>query len=354
MKKSLSFILAIIAMAMCLFCSCNGTENEGVLNVALQTTAQGIPAYIAETEGYTEQLGLKTSSAVYATGVAQLEALGADSWDVACIGAPPAMTANIAYDAQIIAMVLNETATELFVRPDSDILNDKTMTGGIMGNADSWRGKTILLPINTTSHYIILSALSNIGIGANDVNLINMDVGQAYTAFKSGQADVVTLWDPNSFRAADEGWVSVMYGPNTSAVCPCMLIASKKAIEEKPEEIKAWLKAYFNVVSDPSFTTEKQASVVYDFFNANDVVISENESVLFAKRKDFYSLEDSYKMFFEKAEDGKTMSEKYMYDIAEFFYSQGSYTKEDYDKVTSGGLFYTKFIEELYEESLNG
>ena len=43
-----------------------------------------------------------------------------------------------------------------------------------------------------------------------------------------------------------------------------------------------------------------------------------------------------------------------MYDIAEFFFSQGSYTKEDYDKVTSGGLFYTKFIEELYEESLNG
>lgn len=352
MKKIIA-VVAVLAALLSL-AGCEGANGQEGLRVALQTTAQGVPAYVAERDGYNEKEGIETVSAVYATGVAQLEALGADGWDVACIGAPPAMTANIAYDAQIIAIVLNESSTELFVRSDSDLLTTESGTEAIKGSAESWKGKTIILPLNTTSHYIILSALSKIGLSSSDINLINMDVGQAYTAFKSGQADVVTLWDPNSFTAADEGWTSVMYGPDTGAVCPCMLIASKKAIEEKPEAIKAWLKAYFDVVEDPAFTTEYQAAATFEFFNANDIDITEEESVLFAERKEFFNLEKAYGMFFEKSAEGKTLSEQYMYDIAEFFYEQGSYSEEDYKKVTDGNLFYTDFIKEIYEEDKNG
>lgn len=350
MKKFIAAALACMMVLLC-FCACGKEESSEKLRVALQTTAQGVPAYVAERDGFNEKEGLETVSAVYATGVAQLEALGADGWDVACIGAPPAMTANIAYDAQIIAMVLNESSTELFVRSDSDILTTESGVDSIKGSAEAWKGKTILLPLNTTSHYIILSALSKVGLGASDVNLINMDVGQAYTAFKSGQSDVVTLWDPNSFTAQDEGWTSVMYGPDTGAICPCMLIASKKAIEEKPEAIKAWLKAYFGVVEDPAFTKDALASATFEFFNANDVDITEEESHLFAERKEFFDLGEAYGMFFDKAEDGKTLSEEYMYSIAEFFYEQGSYSEADLKKVTDGDLFYTDFIKEIYEES---
>ena len=338
-----------VLLVLCVLAGCGGS-SEDALRVALQTTAQGVPAYIAQEEGYNSAEGLVTESRVYATGVAQLEALGADGWDVACIGAPPAMTANIAYDAKIIAIVLNESSTELFVRSDSDILTSESGVEGIIGSADAWRGKNIILPLNTTSHYIILSSLAKLGLGAGDVNLINMDVGQAYTAFKSGQGDVVTLWDPNSFTAESEGWVSVMYGPDTGAVCPCMLIASEKAIQEKPEEIKAWLKSYFNVVESDEFTTEKMASATHTFFNANNLDITEEESVLFAQRKEFFDMEGAYEMFFGDM-GGKSPAEYYMDSIAKFFYEQGSYTAEDYEKVTNGGLFYTDFIKEIYEES---
>lgn len=351
MKKLLSIII-LIGLTVSAFTGCSGNNKDEKLHVALQTTAQGVPAYLAEVDGYLTEAGVETVSAVYATGVAQLEALGADGWDVACIGAPPAMTANIAYDAQIIALVLEETSTELFVRSDSNIPASGEKKKGIMGTADAWRGKSILLPLNTTSHYIILSALSELGLTSNDVNLINMDVGQAYTAFKSGQADVVNLWDPNSFSAENEGWISVMYGPETNVVCPCMLIASKKAIDEKPEAIKAWLKAYFRVISDKAFTKEKMAAACYEFFNANNVKITQEESMLFADRKEFYDLETAYNMFFDDAE-GQTLSEQYMYAIAKFFYEQGSYSKSDYEKITNGNLFNKTFIKDIYEEGIS-
>ena len=165
-----------VLLVLCVLAGCGGS-SEDALRVALQTTAQGVPAYIAQEEGYNSAEGLVTESRVYATGVAQLEALGADGWDVACIGAPPAMTANIAYDAKIIAIVLNESSTELFVRSDSDILTSESGVEGIIGSADAWRGKNIILPLNTTSHYIILSSLAKLGLGAGDVNFINIDVG---------------------------------------------------------------------------------------------------------------------------------------------------------------------------------
>lgn len=348
MKK----IKGIIAMffLFCLLSGCGSNSSDDALKVALQTTAQGVPAYIAEQEGYIDSEEIETISVVYATGVAQLEALGADGWDVACIGAPPAMTANIAYDAKIIAMVLNESSTELFVRSDSEIVSSGNTVEGIMGSAESWKGKDIILPLNTTSHYIILSSLAKLGVKASDVNLINMDVGQAYTAFKSGQGDVVTLWDPNSFTAEEEGWISVMYGPETGIVCPCMLVASQKAIEEKPEAIKAWLRAYFNVVESEEFNTEKMASATFEFFNANNIDITEEESVMFAERKEFFGIEEAYEMFYGDL-NGRTPAEEYMYNIADFFYEIGSYTKADYEKVTNGGLFYTDFIKELYENN---
>lgn len=349
MKKRIALFLAIFVI-LSLFTGCeDNNASDGKLRVALQTTAQGVPAYLAEVDGYLAAEGVETVSAVYSTGVAQLEALGANGWDVACIGAPPAMTANIAYDAKIIAVVLEETSTELFVRSDSDILSSGEKQNGVVGSAEAWKGKNIILPLNTTSHYIVLSALSNMGLTGNDVNLINMDVGQAYTAFKSGQGDVVNLWDPNSFTAENEGWVSVMYGPETNAVCPCVLVASQKAIEEKPEAIKAWLRAYFDVIQDESFTKEKLANTCYTFFNANDLEITEEESHLFAERKNFYDLETAYRMFYDET-DGQTLSEKYMYDIAKFFYDHGSYSEADYEKVTSGSLFYPDFIREIFEE----
>lgn len=345
--KKIKGIIAVL-LILCIFAGCGSSDSDGALKVALQTTAQGVPAYIAEKEEYIANEGIETVSVVYATGVAQLEALGADGWDVACIGAPPAMTANIAYDAKIIAFVLNESSTELFVRSDSDIISSGNSGEGIMGSAESWKGKDIILPLNTTSHYIILSSLAKLGVEASDVNLINMDVGQAYTAFKSGQGDVVTLWDPNSFTAENEGWISVMYGPETGVVCPCMLVASQKAIEEKPEAIKAWLKAYFNVVESEEFNTEKMASATFEFFNANNVDITEEESVLFAERKEFFGIEEAYDMFCGEL-NGRTPAEEYMYSIADFFYEIGSYTEADYEKVTNGGLFYPDFIKELYE-----
>ena len=172
LHRTTAFFLAVLSLTAALT-GCSGkTSDVGQLNVALQTTAQGVPAYIAEVEGIDAQAGLTVSSTVFASGPAQNEALGANEWDVATMGAPPAIMANLAYDARILALVLMEASTEFFVRPGSEIAQVSGAVPGypqILGDADTWRGKTVLCPVATTSHFILLTLLEMLGLTEADI-----------------------------------------------------------------------------------------------------------------------------------------------------------------------------------------
>ena len=169
-KRFVRIICIVLASLFMVYplAGCSSAQSDSdVLNVSLQTTAQGVPAYAAEVDGLNEAAGLAVDFTVYANGPAQNEALGANEWDVATMGSPPAIMANIAYDAKIIAFVLMEASTEFWVRPDSDIAQISGQVEGyptILGNADTWRGKTILCPVATTSHFILLTLLELMGL----------------------------------------------------------------------------------------------------------------------------------------------------------------------------------------------
>lgn len=347
----LLFLVILFLMTAATGCS-NADNNDGQLNVALQTTAQGVPAYIAEVDGANSQAGLEVSFTVFASGPAQNEALGANEWDVATMGAPPAIMANLAYDARILALVLMEASTEFFVRADSDLAQVSGAIPGypnILGNADTWRGKTILCPVATTSHFILLTLLDMLGLTEADVNIINMDVGQAYTAFKAGQGDIVTLWDPVSFSAEGEGWIRAAYGPDIPAYTPCVLVASQKAIDEKPEQVKTWLKTYFDVVGHSAKDTAYFARHAYDLLNDNNVTITEAGSNTFIERKKFFTLEEAASLF--QGEPGNTQADQYLNAIVDFFVDQGHISPEDREELLVDSIFYPRFLEELAAEA---
>ncbi len=354
-KRFVRIICIVLASLFMVYplAGCSSAQSDSdVLNVSLQTTAQGVPAYAAEVDGLNEAAGLAVDFTVYANGPAQNEALGANEWDVATMGSPPAIMANIAYDAKIIAFVLMEASTEFWVRPDSDIAQISGQVEGyptILGNADTWRGKTILCPVATTSHFILLTLLELMGLTEDDVNIINMEVGQAYTAFKAGQGDIVTLWDPTSFSAADEGWVRAAYGPDIPAYTPCVLVASQKAIEEKPELIQKWVNTYFDAVESHPDDSSYLAGHAYTLLNDNNVTVTEDESVEFIERKKFYTRTEALEFF--EPEDGDSLAWQYINEIIEFFVDQGSISQEEWDALKERGIFDTSFLRAAQDDA---
>ena len=123
--------------------------------------------------------GLDINVLWFTSGNTQNEALGANEWDAGACGTPPAIAAGVAYDAKIIGLNVDDTIScDYWVRPDSDIAQITGEIEGhpdIMGNADTWKGKTILCPTQTSAHYMLICTLSTMGLTQNDVNIVPMD-----------------------------------------------------------------------------------------------------------------------------------------------------------------------------------
>ena len=221
------------------------------LNVAHMPYIHSLPTYHGVKSGYIKDTyGLDVNLLMFTSGPAVNEALGANEWDIAVYGAPPGIMGGIAHNSKLIAFSVNDTATqEIWVRPDNPIAQISGQVDGypeVLGDAETWKGQTVLIPTSTTLYYILLATLEKLNLTVDQLEVVHMETAQAFTAFKAGQGDMVGSWEPFTFAAVDEGWVKVSSGPGIDEFAPVVIIASEKALAEKPEEIKLWLQSYYD------------------------------------------------------------------------------------------------------------
>ncbi len=61
------------------------------------------------------------------------------------------------------------------------------------------KGKEILLTTNSTGHYAAVACLKKLGLGADDVRVVNLGPSQMIAAYSSGNGTLAAGWPP--FRA---------------------------------------------------------------------------------------------------------------------------------------------------------
>ena len=165
MKRLIALALSL-SMAVSLTACGGGDDAAGgdsgsrSLTVSGQPYSHTLPAYIGLEEGQFEDVGLDVELIMFTGGNVQNEALGAGEWDVGCYGSPPSITGGIAYGAKVIGFGSPDTeAVTIWARSDSDIAQIQGQVAGydeIYGNADTWRGKTILCPLGTSAHFTLV------------------------------------------------------------------------------------------------------------------------------------------------------------------------------------------------------
>lgn len=327
----------------------SGSAVVQTINISHQPYSHGLPSYIADKEDLFKQAGLNAKILWFTSGPAQNEALGANEWDVGAMGSPPSIAGGIAYNSKIIAFSVDDTVScDYWVRKDSDIAKIKDQVPGapgILGNAATWKGKKILCPIGTSAHYMLIATLNKLGLKESDVNIVQMDVPQAYTAFKAGQGDIVALWDPQSFYAAQEGWVKVSDGKSTGETMPTVIVASDKAIKEKPEAIMNWLKVYFQVCDKYRDNTQKQADYLLTMQLDNGIKTDAATAKKFVDKRPLPSIKEEQEWFSGTA--GSRKADTVMYKIVDFFVKEGKYTEKDKEKLKSSNWIDSQFIDRL-------
>lgn len=341
----------IMGLTILLTTACGGKSGGGAsLKIGNQPYTQGIPIYLAEEEGLYE--GFDTETLVFVSGNTQNEALGADEWEAGVTGLPPAIFGGVSYNLKIIGFSVDDTVSPRFyVRPNSDILSVKGAVEGcpdIYGNADTWRGKQILCPTATSSHLMLVVVLEKLGLSESDVEIVHMDPSQALTAFKAGEGDVLACWPPIAY-SVEEDWVMAASGVATGEQIPIVVVASEKALTEKRDVVKSWLKQYYEHCESMAGDMDKLAETLKVLELDNGLTIDDEGARKIVEERPLPSLSQQAELF--AGEQGQTQADEIVMKYVDIFVSEGRISQEDREKLATGNFIDNSLLMEIVEES---
>lgn len=323
------------------------------ITISGQAAAHTLIAYIAQQEGIFEKYGLDVEMIYFTSGATQTEALGADEWVLGTMGTPPTISGGIAYDLNVVALSVEDTvAVGFFVRPDSDIaLEGKGNIEGypeIYGSADTWRGKTILVPTMTSWHFVLVSTLATMGLTEEDVNIVEMDAASAWTAFQAGEGDVCCAGFPQIVQGEELGLVIATIGTAQDNLMPTTVTASETCIAEDPETIMNYLRAYFDVVEKYEGNWDALTDYLVQMNAENGKEVDREDAKAYLMLHELPSLEYAYEMF--SGEYGSRKIDAVFEAIVDYFINQGRYTEEDKAYLWENNYVNGDFILQLCEE----
>jgi NitT/TauT family transport system substrate-binding protein/sulfonate transport system substrate-binding protein len=289
---------------------------------------------------------------IYAdSGVSQIEALPAKTWDLANLGGTPMLMGALRYQAYMIALTADDGYNNMvMVRPNSPILQVKGFNPAypeLYGSPESVKGKTILLPTVTAAHYAAYGWLQALKLNDKDVVLQNMEPGQAMSAFESGVGDVVVVWVPFSLTGVAKGWKIVADGAMTKASVPLVWTTSKEFGDKNPDIVKRFMRLYFEQVdryqSELKNNRPELVAKVRKMFTDWAGMEMETPMVdMMLETYKMFDLKQNLKMLDAAAKESEAFV--MMKNVAGFFTENKRFTQAEKDQVLKTNFITDKFI----------
>ena len=312
--------------------------DKPLVRVSGQPTLHGMPTWEVMEEG-DKDLPIQLKYTLFPSGAPQIEAMAAGEWDVGALGAVPTMMSSIRYGALIIGISNDESETnDLWVRADSPLLKTKGANPkfpSIYGTPADWKGKKILCTTVSTGHFALSSTLKAFDLTDKDVQIIQIEQGQAIAAFASGQGDILQMWAPFSYVAESRGWKKVSSGARAGVMIVSPIIVRKEYAEKNPDQVVAWLDQYMKIITrmktDPKWGTER----LHKYFNEYAGVELSKEFV--AKEFELRPLYTPEEQVAQLTNPEKAKA--WMTAIAQFFVDQGRISKAEMDRYVAANCF---------------
>lgn len=274
-RRGIAAILIGMMFAMLMTgCQSKQQVSEGKTKIRIGAMPYycGVPLQVMEDEGLGDKYGFEIEIIDFPSGGSMAEALGAGEWDIGPIGAG-GMTAISNYNARLIADVQYEMdGAWIIARPDSDIVkagNTLSDYPEVIGSKETVAGKKILGTVGNISHYMAIDYCSKFGLSMEDVEFLNMETANVYTAFVSGQGDLACIGSPSAgIKLLNEGYVLV--GGLKQQGNPqqdCILVSDDfytNHYDDCVNFMAAWLEACEKLNADQKYEEEKVAKFYAD------------------------------------------------------------------------------------------
>ncbi len=363
MKRSLAFLLVIslaVVMLVAMGCEVDDPVDEPVddpdeevlpvVRASHQPCMHALPTWMGMQLGWPEEHGIEIEYSYFASGAPQIEALGAEQWDVGATGSVPMFSAARSYDAYMIAVSNDESETnDMWVRPDSPILDTKGYNPDypdIYGSPEDVAGAEILCTTISTGHYAVVATLEALGLSEADVTITHMEQDAALAAFEAGEGDILQMWAPFGFLAQNEGFVKMSSGARAGAIIPGAVIADRQFADENPELVVRWLDMYFRGLEKMKYESDEALEWLGEYYRDYCGLDLDNETVAPELDQDvrpIFDVDEQIALF----EDGTV--HQWMGDLAGFFVGQGVWQQDEKDYVIEGDHINVEFLKMLAE-----
>lgn len=275
-KKKFKKVAASLLMVSLITVSAAGCGTSGkaagdgvmpTLRIGAMPYYLSVPLQVIQDEGLDKKYEFQMEIIDFPSGGSMSEALGAGEWDIGPIGAG-GMTGISNYNAKLIADVEYEMdGAWIIARPDSPIVKAGATLADypeVIGSTETVKGSTILGTVGNISHYMAIDYCAKYGLSIEDVNFLNMETSNVYTAFVSGQGDLACIGSPSAgLKLLSEGYVLVGgLKQQGNSQQDCILVSDEfytKNYEACVRFMCAWLEACGKLNADQKYEEEKVA-----------------------------------------------------------------------------------------------
>lgn len=310
--------------------------------VLVKTSGQNVvqtsvPLIAGEQMGIWEKLGLDVERIHYVSGPPQLEANPSGDWDIGWIGATACINGILNYDMVLIGLSGYDYSNMAFARNDSDIVaaGDQGVAG-TMGTAEQWRGKDIICGVGTVNYCDLMLTLEALGLTADDVNIINMDISTGLQAFLSGEGDVFYASSTYATEVArQEGYTCIHTMKGMDAGMAGNLIANREYLAANEETTVKYLEGALEVIfwlGDEKNADQAAAWFVQVMKEDFGVEMTQEDALTNIKQIGFKDLA-FYENLCETGEDGLTGMQREFKKFFEYHVTIGSQEESNLDAV---------------------
>jgi NitT/TauT family transport system substrate-binding protein len=190
---------------------------------------------IAQEKGYFEKNGIQVEPVYYEVFSDTYPDLAAGQIDGALIAIGDTININRSTLMKVVAVQDNGG-------------ENVVIAGREINSIEDLRGKTIGMVMGSQFELTVVKMLQSADMSMSDVNIVAIDPENALSALEKGQVQAAFTWEPYLSDATSKGYKIIYPLQQEQYLFPDLIVFRKSIVDERPEDVRAFLKAWFQAV----------------------------------------------------------------------------------------------------------
>jgi NitT/TauT family transport system substrate-binding protein len=225
---------------------------------------------VAQELGLFEKYGVKVEPVHYEVYSDSFPDMATGKIDAGLFGMGEAITVSDKTRLKMVAIYDNGGTSTVVAQPE-------------IANPADLKGKRIGVLLGTSYELYMIEVLKLGGLNPTDVTLVNLSPEEVVAALQSDQIDAGYTWEPVTTDAMANGYRMVYTSESLGSLfIPDGIVFRASVVEERPDDVRAFLKAWFEAVEFRKNKPEEANQLIAKFLNIPvDQVIADDQLKIF-------------------------------------------------------------------------